>query len=70
MKTVLRVLLFILILLVFVTALLSFLGAFSIAVGAIGAAFAFVWQVILSPILLIAFIIWVIVKLSKKSSSK
>jgi len=71
MRTFLTVLLVIVICLFVICALFSFLGALmGITFGAIGLALGYVWRVVLSPAILIVFIVWVVVRLSKRSAKK
>jgi len=70
MKNVLRLLLIILACIVGISALFSLLGAvLGFTFGIIGSTLGFIWRVIFSPVIVIAIIVFLIIKLRKKPGS-
>ena len=71
MKTFLKIILIIFIGVVAISALFSLLGAvLGIAFGVVGTLFGFVWRVIFSPAIVIVLIVFVVLKLRKKSGQR
>jgi len=71
MKNFFRILLIVLVCVIFISALFSLLSAvLGIAFGIIGSTLNFLWRVIFSPVVVIAIIIFVVIKLRKKPDSK
>ena len=67
MKTFFKIAFIVIICLVVASALFSLLGAvLNITFGFIGSMFGFAWRVIFSPIIIIVFIVWLVVKFGKK----